>query len=87
MSEISDKMADLRRRFAVRAYEDAARIQVAFEAGDHVEVRALAHRLAGAAGIFGFAEVGEAARALEDAPQDRDRIDALSAHAQAPTAP
>ncbi len=61
--------------FRIRLGEDAAalaRHQAALEGGSSgpdtlAEIRDIAHRLAGAGGVFDFSEIGSAAAALEDA--------------------
>ncbi|MEX1180557.1 MAG: Hpt domain-containing protein [Cucumibacter sp.] len=67
-------IADLRRRFRQRAFEDAAEIErlaegleaAAPDVGTREYVRRVAHKLAGAAGTFGFASIGDCAAQLED---------------------
>lgn len=60
-------MAEFRARFLARADEDAERIEQALAAGDFAMVRSLSHGLSGTAGIFGFAEIGASAQAVEEA--------------------
>ena len=67
MSLDSDKMAALRQRFLASAAEQAERIEALLEAGDLEGVRALAHSLAGRSGMFGFVELGELARDVDEA--------------------
>lgn len=64
---IDDRMAALRQRFAASLADHAGRIGELLEAGDVEGVRALAHGLAGRAGIFGYAELGELARTVDEA--------------------
>jgi HPt (histidine-containing phosphotransfer) domain-containing protein len=65
MEEFERRMAVLRERFVERARADAAALQEAAADGDRVALRQLAHGLAGNAGLFGHAELGQAAKALE----------------------
>jgi len=60
-------MAEFRARFIVRAAEDAARIRHALDAGDFARLREVCHGLSGNAGMFGFAELGVSAQAVEEA--------------------
>lgn len=70
-----DPLADLRQRFVERTRSRVDRLRQAFsvEAPDIRLIAPLAHQLAGSAGTFGYARLGRAAAALEDA--------ALAAHA------
>lgn len=65
--EMGQRMAQLRTRFAARLTGDCEAIAKAFAAGDLPRVRHLAHGLAGIAGSFGHAAVGDAAYDLEQA--------------------
>lgn len=71
--DISGKLAGLRARFAERAAADLAQVEslaVALTRGDRsaaVALEQLGHRLAGAAGSFGFGDLGRSARDLENA--------------------
>lgn len=76
----------LRLRFLARAAEDLATLRNQAESGEAAleEVRFLVHRLAGAAGVFGYAGLSDAAARLDAAFQDgadpgRPRIDAFIA--------
>lgn len=70
----ADAIALLRQRFRQRALEDASAIEALADAiGDSARapetrenVRRTAHKLAGAAGTFGYASIGESAAQLED---------------------
>jgi HPt (histidine-containing phosphotransfer) domain-containing protein len=64
-AEPEDFLAVLRARFLLRSREDLKLFRAADT--DPAEVRARAHQLSGSAGVFGFAEVGEAARAVDEA--------------------
>ena len=56
----------LKQRFRERCTADRTSLQQMTQAGDVDGVRMLAHKLAGAAGTFGFAPLSEAALHLED---------------------
>ena len=79
MSEFDARMSDLRRRFVVRCVEDLAVLDAAGscetkEAGGDC-LRLAVHRMAGAAGTFGFPEIGALAGAIDDALIDHGRAD------------
>jgi HPt (histidine-containing phosphotransfer) domain-containing protein len=61
------RFAALVERFRERAAMEAAGIRAALADGDCERVRELAHSLAGAAGTFGFAEISDLARPLDEA--------------------
>ncbi len=73
------KMQAFRTRFLARARADRIEIVAAAQAEDRGRLRGLAHGLAGNAGLFGFAEIGEAARRLEDRLIDGAGEDELQA--------
>ena len=81
MSLDGDRMAALRARFAGSVGEQAERIEALLAAGDTAGLHALAHSLAGRAGLFGFAELGKIARAVDEADETAlaDRACALLA--------
>ena len=56
----------LRLRFLARCAEDRAAIAEAAAAGDAERLKHLSHKLTGAAGTFGYPELSEAARIVED---------------------
>lgn len=66
---VAHRMAELRSRFLGRVTEDRAAIEGAVGRGDYAVVRELAHRLAGTAPSFGLAEIGSAARHVDDLVQ------------------
>lgn len=72
MSGTDPRMATLRGRFVARAAKDHKALAAARAAGDCAAIRDIAHALAGAAGIFGFAEIGVAARAVDEAQDDSE---------------
>ncbi len=55
----------LRARFICRMREDREIVQIAWQQNDTSTLRECAHKLAGIAGSFGFADVGEAAAAVQ----------------------
>jgi HPt (histidine-containing phosphotransfer) domain-containing protein len=65
MSEFETRMAALRLRFRERAAEESERIRAALAAGDRQTVGKTAHSLSGSAGLFGHAELGDAAEQVE----------------------
>jgi HPt (histidine-containing phosphotransfer) domain-containing protein len=75
MEEFERRMAALRERFVERARADAAALRTAAQDGDMAALRQLAHGLAGNAGLFGHAELGQAARTLEIAIDQPDSGD------------
>ena len=84
MSVMSDpRFRDVMAKFAARTTDDGKRLaalaeRVAPDAADVLaEIGQLAHRLAGAAGTFGFLGLSTAARALDEcvaAHEDPDRV-------------
>ena len=69
MSDVAAAIANLRARFLARSQDDLAALRRWSDAGarpddDH---RRILHRLAGAAGTFGFHELSERAKRAEDA--------------------
>jgi HPt (histidine-containing phosphotransfer) domain-containing protein len=67
MAEIDARLAAIAERFAAAAGESAAAIEAALGREDWSELARLCHSLAGRAGMFGHAEIGDAARAVEEA--------------------
>ena len=68
-----------------RSVRDAAEMALALQGGDWAPVVQLAHRMAGATGAFGLAEVAGTSRELEraaraaDAPKSRALLEQLAA--------
>ena len=58
-------MAPLRQRFVARCAEDLAWLSAWTPEAPLEELEHRVHRLAGGAGVFGFAELGEAASRLD----------------------
>lgn len=70
MSEFDARYAALRERFLARSVEDLGVIEAALKApheADREELRRTVHRLAGAAGTFGFADLSRIAGEADDA--------------------
>ena len=65
-------MAALRAAFAARCRTDLADLRDRVERGDIAGVGALVHRLAGAAGSFGFPDISAAALAVDQHMRDND---------------
>jgi len=66
---MTDVLAALRARFRERCADDVKRLQDLMARDDlgAAALHGLAHRLSGAAGTFGFAEISLAAGAVDDA--------------------
>lgn len=67
MADFDARMAALRARFIAQVAQEAALITSHARGGAWGEVRSLCHGLAGRAGMFGFAPLGDAAREVEEA--------------------
>ena len=67
MSLDEDRMAALRQRFVAAASGQADEIEALLGRGDLEGVRRVAHGLAGRSGMFGFADLGETARRVDEA--------------------
>lgn len=67
MTDLAQRLAELRRSFVAQARIEADAIELHAAAQAWDAVRDLCHRLAGRAGMLGFPEVTEQARALEEA--------------------
>lgn len=84
MTEVEAALGALRTRFLTRSKDDLATLRrwsKAGAVGDDAHHRVL-HRLAGAAGTFGFHEISDRAKSVEDqlalgAPVDRPALRAL----------
>lgn len=80
MNGFDAAMAELRVRFVARAAEDLRKLR------DHQrgmplsrrDLRALVHRIAGSAGLFGFAEISTLAGRVDERLVDRDDVADLS---------
>ncbi len=84
-TEFDSRLDALRARFAERCGGHAAELdEWVARAGTAPDdsreaIRAVAHRLAGTAGTFGFAEIGEIAGRLEHLCEDSSRLEAVAA--------
>jgi len=67
VAEIDARLAAIAERFAAQAGETAGEIGAALEREDWSELARLSHSLAGRAGMFGYAAIGEAAWRVEEA--------------------
>ena len=63
--ELEERMAELRARFVARSISEKPDLMQALAAMDRVEMRRIAHGMAGGAGLFGCPALGRAASALE----------------------
>jgi HPt (histidine-containing phosphotransfer) domain-containing protein len=86
MDDFERRMEALKARFIERAAADRAALDQAWAARDDDAIRRISHSLAGNAGMFGFSDLGEAARELEEAldrtvPEDQlqAKLDAVLA--------
>ena len=61
----NDPLAALRLRFKARALADADALATALGQSDARQIEAVTHGLAGAAGLFGFNEIGRQAKAID----------------------
>jgi HPt (histidine-containing phosphotransfer) domain-containing protein len=80
VTDLDERMAQLRARFRTRAAADRARIAAALDQADWDEVRRLAHGLSGSGGVFGFPQVSKDAEAVEiaiDEGRDAAQVRAL----------
>lgn len=77
MTDFSQRMAALRQRFVHQAGAEAAEIESGAAAQTWSAVRDLSHRVAGRAGMFGFPEITDLARALEEAVEGRASVTEL----------
>jgi HPt (histidine-containing phosphotransfer) domain-containing protein len=67
VSQFDERMAKLKLRFAIRLEAEQLLLEQALASGDRLELKRLAHGLSGSAAIFGYADIGESAQALEAA--------------------
>jgi HPt (histidine-containing phosphotransfer) domain-containing protein len=80
MTDLAQRLAELRRGFVAQARIEADAIERHAAAQAWDAVRDLCHRLAGRAGMLGFPEITDLARGLEEAvdgavpPADLDRL-------------
>ncbi|HEX8579845.1 MAG TPA: Hpt domain-containing protein [Allosphingosinicella sp.] len=62
----ADPMAALKIRFRARLAEERVLLRDAAEAGDAAALRSICHRIAGAGGMFGYAELSALACRVEE---------------------
>ena len=77
MTNFEQRMAELRGRFAARTDGELRRLIGAIDRRDAEAIGSIAHRLAGNAGVFGFHQLGDAAKEVEDALDGRAPADEL----------
>ena len=65
MSDFDAKLADLATRFTARVPMERSALASALATGDRIAIAALAHKLSGIAGMFGYPGISDAARELE----------------------
>ncbi len=63
-------MMEIVREFAAELPDRAAALESALQAGDHDQLRTLAHQLKGAGGGYGYPQITEVCGALEQALRD-----------------
>ncbi len=71
MNGMDERLAALGARFVEQAIESAATVEACLARRAWGELAAPCHGLAGRAGMFGHAAVGDAARAVEEAIDDQ----------------
>lgn len=84
------KLRALREGYARRVPERLEELRALLDAGDRAGLAHASHKLAGAAGSFGFPALGEAARALEEATtagEPLERLEACLGRLEAAAAP
>lgn len=67
MADFDARMAALRARFVAQAAAEADPIAAHAQAGQWDALGSICHRLAGRAGLFGFAAIGDMAREIDEA--------------------
>lgn len=67
MSDFDTRFAALQQRFKDLAKLQLAELETALAGQNWLTIRDVSHSLSGRAGMFGFAELGEIAQALEEA--------------------
>jgi HPt (histidine-containing phosphotransfer) domain-containing protein len=74
MSDFDQRMDKLKLRFATRLETEKLLLEQALGSGDRAELKRLAHGLSGSAAIFGYSDIGAAARNLEAAAEVDERL-------------
>jgi HPt (histidine-containing phosphotransfer) domain-containing protein len=70
MSEFDEKMQGLRQRFRARCLDRAEQLRAVIASGEAPALIALAHDVAGSAGLFGYGELSAEAQRLEAAARE-----------------
>ncbi len=78
---LRSRLEMLGERFRTRAADDLGEMRNALARGDHQLLRERAHRLSGVAATFGYPEVGEAAKSLDDSIKRNDLAEEIGAKA------
>jgi HPt (histidine-containing phosphotransfer) domain-containing protein len=81
VSSAPDPMEQLRARFRERLAADRRPLSEALGSGDRGALRAICHRMAGAAGMFGFASLSARASEIEcavDEGVDAQGVEAIT---------
>lgn len=78
---LRQRLAGLSRRFLERAVDDRQHIAAALLRGNLKEVTALAHRLAGTAGSFGYEDLGNHAVRVEELIKQGAALETIDAEA------
>lgn len=78
MSGWDEKMEELRGRFIDRTKAHGRSLEYELPGRDQLE--AIAHRINGSAGMFGFTQLGTAAEALEEALRNQCDDEVVSQH-------
>jgi HPt (histidine-containing phosphotransfer) domain-containing protein len=68
-------VAALQAQFFERSHDDLETMHGALDAGGHDVIARLAHRMAGAAGLFGLDPLAHAARQLQKSAEAADKTD------------
>lgn len=79
---LRQRLAALSRRFLERAVDERQQIAAALQRGNLKEVAALAHRLAGTAGSFGFKDLGNHAVRVEELIKQGATLEMIDAAAE-----
>ena len=80
MSGFAERMAALRLRFRERTGKDRFTLLAALATRDRQQLARTSHGLAGAAGIFGFGALGDAAQRIEDALDSDEPWSTIESH-------
>ncbi|MEO7654939.1 MAG: Hpt domain-containing protein [Sphingomicrobium sp.] len=79
---LRSRLEMLGERFRTRAADDLGQMRSALARADHQLLRERAHRLSGVAATFGYPEVGEAAKSLDNSINRNALAEEIGANAQ-----